>query len=103
VNLGQASNDVTPTAVRLMALELAAVLLAELERAGEPELNVMPLVADSYGRPLRDVVTDRELVDHATLHQWLDPVAITRPQRVDVALRRRRATPAYRRLRAALR
>ncbi|MGH7389427.1 MAG: aspartate ammonia-lyase [Candidatus Rokuibacteriota bacterium] len=31
VNLGQSSNDVTPTAVRLMALELAAPLRAELE------------------------------------------------------------------------
>jgi aspartate ammonia-lyase len=31
VNLGQSSNDVTPTAIRLMALELTTPLLAELE------------------------------------------------------------------------
>src|SRR5262249_26758630 len=32
VNLGQSSNDVTPTAIRLMALELAAPLIAELRQ-----------------------------------------------------------------------
>jgi fumarate hydratase, class II len=32
VNLGQSSNDVTPTAIRLMALELADPLVAELAR-----------------------------------------------------------------------
>src|SRR3989441_4752188 len=32
VNLGQSSNDVTPTAIRLMALELTASLVAELRR-----------------------------------------------------------------------
>src|SRR5712692_336211 len=32
VNLGQSSNDVTPTAIRLMALELAGPLVAELTR-----------------------------------------------------------------------
>src|SRR5262249_14878401 len=32
VNLGQSSNDVTPTAIRLMALELADPLLDELAR-----------------------------------------------------------------------
>jgi fumarate hydratase class II/aspartate ammonia-lyase len=32
VNLGQSSNDVTPTAIRLMALELGAVLVGEVRR-----------------------------------------------------------------------
>ncbi|HXG05514.1 MAG TPA: aspartate ammonia-lyase, partial [Candidatus Binatia bacterium] len=32
VNLGQSSNDVTPTAIRLMALELGAALSAEVDR-----------------------------------------------------------------------
>lgn len=35
VNLGQSSNDVTPTAIRLMALELADALRAELDALAE--------------------------------------------------------------------
>ena len=55
------------------------------------------------GRSFRDVVAARGLVDRASLGRLLDPHAITGPQRVDVALRRRlQATPAYRRARAAM-
>jgi len=55
------------------------------------------------GRPFRDVVAARGLVDRAALGRLLDSRAITGPQRVDVALRRRlQAAPAYRRLRAAM-
>ncbi len=55
------------------------------------------------GRSFRDVVAARGLVDRASLGRLFDPHAITGPQRVDVALRRRlQATPAYRRARAAM-
>src|SRR5213078_1090741 len=55
------------------------------------------------GRSFRDVVAARGLVDRASLGRLLDPNAITGPQRVDVALRRRlQATPGYRRGRAAM-
>ena len=55
------------------------------------------------GRSFRDVVAARGLVDRTSLGRLLDPHAITGPQRVDVALRRRlQATPAYRRARAAM-
>ena len=55
------------------------------------------------GRPLREVVAARGLVDRAALGRLLDPRTITGPQRVDVTLRRRlQAAPAYRRLRGAM-
>jgi fumarate hydratase class II len=54
-------------------------------------------------RPLRDVVAARGLVDRATLARLLRPGATTRPQRLNLALRRRlQASPAYRRFKAAL-
>ncbi len=53
-------------------------------------------------RPLRDVVVARSLVDRATLTRLLRPGATTRPQRLNLALRRRlQASPAYRRFQAA--
>ncbi len=56
------------------------------------------------GRPLRDVVLGRGLVDARTLDRLLDVRATTGPHRLDVALRRRlQATPAYRAYREALR
>jgi aspartate ammonia-lyase len=55
------------------------------------------------GRPFRDVVTARGLVDARTLRALLAPRTLTAPRRVDPALKARlRAAPAYRRLRAAL-
>ncbi len=55
------------------------------------------------GRPFRDVVAARGLVDRAALGRLLDPRAITGPRRVDVTLRRRlQSAPAYRRLQAAM-
>jgi len=54
-------------------------------------------------RPLREVVVARGLMDRATLARLLRPAATTRPQRLDLALRRRlQASPAYRRFEAAL-
>src|SRR5881397_2107959 len=55
------------------------------------------------GRPFREVVVARGLVDRSALDRLLDPRAITGPQRIDAALRRRlQAAPAYRRVRAAM-
>jgi aspartate ammonia-lyase len=55
------------------------------------------------GRPFRDVVTARGLVDARTLRALLATRTLTAPRRVDPALKARlRASPAYRRLRAAL-
>jgi aspartate ammonia-lyase len=55
------------------------------------------------GRPLREVVTARGLVDRVTLGRLLRPGATTRPQRLDLPLRRRlQASPAYRRFKATL-
>jgi aspartate ammonia-lyase len=55
------------------------------------------------GRPLRDVVSESGLVDRRTLTRLLRPLAITRPRRLDPALRRRlQQSPAYRRFRDAL-
>ncbi len=55
------------------------------------------------GRPLRDVVARRGLADRRTLARLLGPRATTRPQRLDLGLKRRlQASPAYRRLRARL-
>ena len=41
------------------------------------------------GRPLREVVLARGLVDAAALDRLLSPLALTRPQRLDARLRRR--------------
>ena len=47
-------------------------------------------------RPIRGVVLARRLVEPAVLDRLLAPAALTRPQRVDPALRRRlQATPAF--------
>ena len=55
-------------------------------------------------RPLREVVSARGLLDDGTLARLLRPAAVTRPQRLDVGLRRRlQASAAYRSLRRALR
>jgi aspartate ammonia-lyase len=55
------------------------------------------------GRPLREVVAARGLVDRATLGRLLRPGATTHPQRLDLPLRRRlQASPAYRRFKATL-
>jgi aspartate ammonia-lyase len=55
------------------------------------------------GRPLREVVSGQGLVDSRPLARLLRPSAVTRPQRLDLALRRRlQASPAYRRYRARL-
>ncbi|MBI2553073.1 MAG: aspartate ammonia-lyase [Candidatus Rokubacteria bacterium] len=49
------------------------------------------------GRPLREVVLGRRLVDPAALDRLLAPAALTRPQRLDARLRRRiQRTPAFR-------
>ena len=58
------------------------------------------LVKDALarGRPLREVVLVRGLVERAALDRLLATAALTRPQRVDVALRRRlQASAAFRR------
>jgi aspartate ammonia-lyase len=55
------------------------------------------------GRPLKDVVIARGLMDRQTLGRLLRPLAITRPRRLDLALRRRlQQSPAYRRFRESL-
>jgi aspartate ammonia-lyase len=55
-------------------------------------------------RPLRDVVTARRLVERPILERLLRPAAITGPQRIDLALRRRlQGRPAYQHFRASLR
>lgn len=55
------------------------------------------------GRPLRQVVLDRGVLDPRALSKILSPSALTGPRATDVALRRRvQRAPAYRRLRAAL-
>lgn len=55
------------------------------------------------GRRLREVVSGHGLVEARTLARLLRPGAVTRPQRLDLALRRRlQASPAYRRFRARL-
>ncbi len=55
-------------------------------------------------RPLREVATRHGLVDRRTLARLLAPAATTRPQQLDLAVRRRlQASPAYRRFRARLR
>src|SRR3989441_1092055 len=55
------------------------------------------------GRPLREVVSGQGLADSRTLRRLLRPSAVTRPQRMDLALRRRlQASPAYLRYRARL-
>ncbi len=54
-------------------------------------------------RPLRDVVVARGLVDRRTLDRLLRPQALTRPQALDTALRRRlQSSPAWRAFRARL-
>lgn len=57
------------------------------------------LVMDALarGRPPREVVLVRGLVERAALDRLLAPAALTRLQRVDVALRRRlQASAAFR-------
>jgi aspartate ammonia-lyase len=55
------------------------------------------------GRPLRELVAARGLVDRVTLGRLLRPGATTRPQRLDLPLRRRlQAGPAYRKFKATL-
>ena len=56
------------------------------------------LVKEALGqrRPLREMVLARRLVEPAVLDRLLAAAALTRPQRVDPALRRRlQATPAF--------
>lgn len=54
------------------------------------------------GRPLRAVAQTRGLVDRPTLDRLLQPRRVTRPQRLDVTLRRRlQASAAYRAFRQA--
>jgi aspartate ammonia-lyase len=55
------------------------------------------------GRPLREVVAAGGLVDRVTLGRLLRPGATTRPQRLNLPLRRRlQASPAYRKFKATL-
>jgi aspartate ammonia-lyase len=54
------------------------------------------------GRPLREVVVARDLMDRISLARLLRPAATTRPQRLDRALQRRlQARPAYRKFTAS--
>ncbi len=56
------------------------------------------------GRPLREVVLARGLIEPAVLDRLLAPAALTRPQRVSPALRRRlQATRAFRTFRERIR
>ena len=56
------------------------------------------------GRPLREVVLARGLIEPAVLDRLLAPAALVRPQRVSPALRRRlRATGAFRAFRERIR
>jgi aspartate ammonia-lyase len=94
VNRGRVASLVSGSLVQATALSpyLGYEVTAELVKE-----------ALATARPLREVVLGHALVDRRTLDRLLGAEKITRPQAVDVRLRRRlQSSPAYRRFRSRL-
>jgi fumarate hydratase class II len=115
LNLGQAF-DLLTKACRLLRTRCVEGIAVNRERVAalvagslieatalSPYLGyavVAELVKEALAsrRPLRDVVASRGLVERRTLARLLRPAALTGPQQIDLALRRRlQSRPAYRR------